>query len=163
MSLGFAKIKEQKDVKQKDEVAESEQIGFGLENKDDKNAKSSGAKKTDDPIKRNTGGEINFSGKPMKFGRKKAGTKFADDFNDDLGDIGDDGKIQKKNKNTEVRNENTSGAGGGREWINLGAGARERNQDEEKKVMEMDLCDVDDRRSNKEKGEESDKQSAPAS
>jgi len=29
----------------------------------------------------------------MKFGRKKAGTKFADDFNDDLGDIGDDGKI----------------------------------------------------------------------
>ena len=70
----------------------------------------------------------------MKFGRKKAGTKFADDFNDDLGDIGDDGKIQKKNKNTEVRNENTSGAGGGREWINLGAGARERNQDEEKKT-----------------------------
>jgi hypothetical protein len=30
----------------------------------------------------------------MKFGRRKvAGTKFADDFNDDLGDIGDDGKI----------------------------------------------------------------------
>lgn len=73
----------------------------------------------------------------MKFGRRKvAGTKFADDFNDDLGDIGDDGKIQKKNKNTEVRNENASeGTVGGRQWINLGAGAREhRDQDEERKT-----------------------------
>jgi len=51
--------------------------------------------KSDDPIKRNTGGDISFGGgKPMKFGRKKvAGTTFADDFNDDLGDIGNDGKI----------------------------------------------------------------------
>lgn len=36
------------------------------------------------------------------------------------------------------------------------------NQDEETKAMEMDLCNVDDRRSNKEKGEEFDKKSAPA-
>lgn len=97
MSLGFAKIKEQKDVKGKVEIAESEKMGFGLENDNAKNAKKSTAKQSEDPIKRNTGaggGDITFGGKPMKFGRRKvAGTKFADDFNDDLGDIGDDGKI----------------------------------------------------------------------
>lgn len=66
----------------------------------------------------------------MKFGRRKVtNTKFADDFNDDLGDIGDDGKIQKKNKNTEVRQAQNDGPSsnmvGGREWVNLGAGARD--------------------------------------
>lgn len=136
MNLGFAKIKELKDVKVKEEIAESEKIGFGFEND---NAKSSGPKKqSEDPIKRNTtGGEITFGSRPMKFGRRKvAGSKFADDFNDDLGDLGDDGKIQKKNKNTEVRNEVASNnMVGGREWVNLGAGARDlRDQDEETKT-----------------------------
>jgi hypothetical protein len=44
MSLGFAKIKEQKDVKGKVEIAESEKMGFGLENDNAKNAKKSTAK-----------------------------------------------------------------------------------------------------------------------
>jgi len=94
MNLGFAKIKELKDVKVKEEIAESDKIGFGFDN-DHANKNSAAATKSTEPSqKKAASGEITFGGRPMKFGRRKVvGTKFADDFNDDLGDIGDDGKI----------------------------------------------------------------------
>merc|ERR1712194_952499 len=73
----------------------------------------------------------------MKFGRKKgAGGAFAAEFSEGLGDIDDDGKIKKNKNKTTVQQESNStpASGGGREWVNLGAGARERRDDEELKA-----------------------------
>jgi hypothetical protein len=38
MNLGFAKIKELKDVKVKEEIAESEKLGYGFDDQDKKNS-----------------------------------------------------------------------------------------------------------------------------
>jgi len=131
MDLGFAKIKEQKEVKGDKEQLESEKRGFGFDDTDKPFARGTAIA----AAKKEASGDIVFSGaRPMKFGRKKgAGGAFAAEFSEGLGDIDDDGKIKKNKNKTTVQQEtnNTPAIVGGREWVNLGAGARERRDDEE--------------------------------
>jgi len=98
MDLGFAKIKEMKDIKVDNQQDEIEKKGYGF----DESAKAPVSKGKDFVITRNTdtskaagGGDITFGGKPMKFGRRKTNANAIDGFDDDLGDIDDDGKIKK--------------------------------------------------------------------
>jgi len=134
MDLGFAKIKEQKEVKGDKEQLESEKRGFGFDDTDKPFARGTAIA----AAKKEASGDIVFSGaRPMKFGRKKgAGGAFAAEFSEGLGDIDDDGKIKKNKNKTTVQQEtnNTPATVGGREWVNLGAGARERRDDEEVKA-----------------------------
>lgn len=132
MDLGFAKIKEQKEVKGDKEQEESEKKGYGF----DESAKPFARGTAIAEAKKAAGGDIVFGGsRPPKFGRKKvANGAFAAEFSEGLGDIDDDGKMKKKNKNTEIKkseNNTISAAAGGREWVNLGAGARQARDEDD--------------------------------
>ena len=85
MDLGFAKIKELKDIKQDNQQDEIEKKGYGF----DDSAKAQSSKAKDSVITRNTTkgtGEITFGGAKPKFGRKKA-TNAIDGFDEGLDDI----------------------------------------------------------------------------
>lgn len=136
MDLGFAKIKELKDIKQDTQQDEIEKKGYGF----DESAKAQ-SKAKDSIITRNTknAGDITFGGSKPKFGRKKANNQI-DGFDEGLDDIDDDGKIKKNkgSKNTSSAKDDgpgLTGAAGGREFIHFGSKPREHkdNANEENK------------------------------
>ena len=142
MDLGFAKIKELKDIKQDNQQDEIEKKGYGF----DDSAKAQSSKAKDSVITRNTTkgtGEITFGGAKPKFGRKKA-TNAIDGFDEGLDDIDDDGKIKKNkgSKNTSSAKDDgpeISGAAGGREFINFGSKPRDHKDNNKEEVKEEGL------------------------
>lgn len=125
--MSYGNIKEKKDITIAQTEDEKANAGYGFDTAAKKKTDTAPANKSA-AMEKKTGGNITFGSRPT-FSKGLNKGKFGGEFSEGLDDIDASGNTKKKTYQTRAPEEGVSAAAGGtREFINLGGGARARDE-----------------------------------